>query len=650
MRSDTYQQRLSRWTAYLMLILAALVSDHPHALVSPATQAQQMPNNFASAGDDARRGLIAQFPQAQFTDAQGKVLWNSDWFAFIEDDAPATVHPSLWEHEKLNNLHGLFEVTDGIYQLRGYDLANMTLIRGETGWIVVDTLVSSEIASQLLAFAFAHLPGPDRVSAVILTHSHVDHFGGIRGVVDGADVSSGAVPIYAPLGFMEHAVAENVLAGTAMTRRATYQFGHGLAFGPQQGVGSGLGKAVSRGTIGLLAPTHIISSTGEQQRIDGVDFVFQLANGTEAPAELMFYLPAYQAFGYAEVASRTMHNVYTIRGAQSRDALRWSKVLNETLDLFPQLEVAFGSHHWPLWGSDDVRHFIRQQRDVYRYLHDRALSLANQGYTPEEIGRAEFFPEQLRNDSSTRGYYGSLSHNLRGVYNYYLGYYDGNPVHLQPLENAQRARRYVASLGGVEKVYALALAAYEEQDYQWVVELLDHVMFSGEAHEPARLLQAQAFEQLGFRAEAATWRNAYLVAARELREGIIVAETSTQGADIIASLPMSLLFDSLAVRLQHERLDGRQFGIMFEMTDSDEVWALELSNTVLHNTQGRVLSKPELTLRMSRLDFIAVITGRTTFKRLAEQGRFSFTGDLSVLQWLMQHLQHFDPQFPIVTP
>ena len=600
--------------------------------------------------EDATRGLIATLPDPVVKGANGKVVWDARRYDFVQGDAPATVNPSLWRQEKLNNARGLFKIADGIYQVRGYDLANMTLVEGATGWIVIDPLLTAEISKAMLAFAMDKLGSGKPVAAVIYTHSHADHFGGVRGVVDEADVASGKIKIIAPEGFMDHAIAENVMAGNAMSRRTTYQFGAGLDANPRQGVGSGLGKALSSGTIGLIPPTDIVSRTGQEMTIDGVRIVFQMANGSEAPAEMMFYFPDKKALCLAEVMTRHMHNVYTIRGAKMRDALAWSKYANETIDRYPDMEVAFASHHWPTWGGERIRRYLANQRDLYRFIHDQAVNHANKGFTADEIGELTFFPKGLAADASARGYYGSLSHNLRAVYNFYLGFYDGNPANLNPLPPVEAGKRYVAAMGGEAAVLTTARKAYEAGDYRWVAELVNHVVFANPANQAARALQADALEQMGYQAEAGTWRNAYLVGAKELRDGVIKPPTSTQGPDVVRGMSVELLLDYVAMRLNHEKVDGMKVGINLQFTDLKEDWALELSNAVLNNTRGRVLKNPDVTLALTRPAFLGMLLGGKKLPELVEAGAVRVDGDPKALGAVFGNVETFDPYFDIVTP
>ncbi|MBK7613218.1 MAG: MBL fold metallo-hydrolase [Burkholderiales bacterium] len=622
----------------------------PATAKANATERQALALNDQQDFDEATRGLIATLADPVVRAADGKLVWDASRFDFIQGDAPATVNPSLWRQEKLNNAKGLFKVTDGIYQVRGYDLANMTLVEGNTGWIVIDPLLTAEIAKATLAFALDKLGSKKPVVAVIYTHSHADHFGGVRGVINEADVLAGKVKVIAPEGFMDNAIAENVLAGNAMTRRATYQFGNGLDANPRQGVGSGLGKALSAGTMGLIPPTDTVTKTGQEMTVDGVRIRFQMAQGSEAPSEMMFYFPDKKALCLSEVLTKHMHNVYTIRGAKMRDALAWSKYANETIDMYPDVEVAFASHHWPTWGGAHIRQYMANQRDTYRFLHDEALNLANKGATMDEIGNAGFFPKGLNADAASRGYYGTLSHNLRAVYAFYLGYYDANPASLNRLPPVETARRYVAAMGGEAAVLATARKAFDAGDYRWVAELVNHAVFANPESQAARHLQADTLEQLGYQAEAGTWRNAYLVAAKELRDGVIKPSTSTQGPDMVRGMSLELLFDFIALRLNHQKVDGLKLGINMVFTDLKETWALELSNSVLNNTRGRVLAKPDVTLTLTRPAFLGMLLAGKKLPDLIQAGAVKLEGDPKAFGAVFANVETFDPYFNIVTP
>jgi alkyl sulfatase BDS1-like metallo-beta-lactamase superfamily hydrolase len=651
----------------LALAMSAIAVQPPTFAQQPAPKSEPKPATAATAEtnrktgkdlrfddrmdfEDASRGLIPTLPDQPVVGPNGQVIWDGSRFKFISGDAPASVNPSLWRQEKLNNFHGLFKVCDGIYQIRGYDIANMTLVEGKTGWIVIDTLLTAEISRATLAFAMEKIGGKKPVVAVIYTHSHSDHFGGVRGVIDEADVRSGKVKVIAPAGFMENAIAENVLAGNAMSRRAVFQFGTSLEAGERGGVGGGLGKALANGTIGLIPPTDLIEKTGQEMTVDGVRIVFQMAQGSEAPSEMMFYFPESKALCLSEVATRHMHNVYTIRGAKLRDALGWSKYINEAIDLFPDAEVAFASHHWPTWGNPRIREYLQNQRDLYRFIHDEALHLANRGETPNEIGNADFFPKALETDASARGYYGSLSHNLRAVYAFYLGYYDGNPANLNPLPPVESSKRYVAAMGGEAKTLEIAKKAFADGDYRWVVELVNHVVFANPENRDAKALQADALEQLGYQSEAATWRNAYLVAARELRQGISLHAAAKQGPDVVRGLPLELLFDFISIRLNHRKTDGQKAAIKLVFTDLNETWALELSNSVLNNTKGRVLKNPDVTLTLTRPAFLALVLQGKPLTELISSGQIKLEGEPKALGTVFANVETFNPNFNIVTP
>ena len=541
-------------------------------------------------------------------------------------------------------------MADGIYQIRGYDIANMTLVEGNTGWIVIDTMLTAPVARAGLKLAMDTLKSSKPVVAVIYTHSHADHFGGVRGVVDEADVRSGKVKIIAPDAFMEHAIAENVLAGNAMSRRAQYMYGVGLPASDKGTLGTGLGLALSSSVPGLIPPTQYIKKTGEEMTIDGVRIQFQMAKASEAPSEFMFYFPDKKALCLSEVATKLMHNVYTIRGAQVRDALLWSKYINETMDLFPDAEVAFASHHWPTWGKENIRGFLANQRDTYRFLHDRALNLANQGKVMDELGSETFMPKALAADAASRGYYGTLSHNLRAVYNFYLGYYDGNPATLHRLPPVDSAKRYVAAMGGEAAVLAIGRKAFADGDYRWVAEMVNHLVFANPDNAEARALQADALEQLGYQAESAPWRNAYLLGAMELRKGPQTANVSSSGPDTVRGMSNELLFDYIALRLDHTKTDGLKAAVQMVFTDVNETWALELSNSVLNNTQGRVLKNPDVTITLTRPAFLAMLLQGKKLHELVQAGMVKVEGNPQGFGTVVANIVEFPPLFNIVTP
>ena len=600
--------------------------------------------------EDATRGFIAALDPAIITDDSGAPVFNQEQYRFLEGEAPDTANPSLWRQGQLNAIHGLFAVTDGIYQVRGYDLSNMTLVAGETGWIVIDPLISEETARAGLALANARL-GARPVVAVIYSHSHADHFGGVRGVVDPERLAAGAVQIIAPSGFMEHATAENVMVGNVMTRRAAYMYGNVLEAGPEGQIGSGLGQTTSTGTVTLIPPNVTVFETGTELTVDGVPIVFQMANGSEAPSEFLFYFPEKKTLCLSEVTSHVMHNVYTPRGAKMRDALAWSKYINETIQLFgDDVEVAFAGHHWPTWGNQRINAFLEGQRDIYRFIHDQTVRLANEGYGPVEIANMITLPDALARQFATRGYYGSLKHNAEAVYNFYLGWFDGNPANLDPLPPAESGARYVAYMGGADALLEKAQAAYAEGDYRWVAEVVDHLVSADPANTAARGLQADALTQLGYQAESGPWRNFYLAGAKELRDGVVPTPAPRIGADVMATMTPENFFDFLAVHLNPEKAGDQALTFNFDFTDVDQHYVLSLKNAVLNNTEGAVAEEADASFALSRMAFGALLLKKATFQQLAEAGKVTFAGDPAALGALVSMMDTFDPWFPIVEP
>ncbi|MEJ8825500.1 alkyl sulfatase dimerization domain-containing protein [Variovorax humicola] len=652
--------RLPKKTAWLAALTVAVnaAAQTPDLSPKPASPQTLAANKaFAATRDvvgkqeteDATRGLIGRLDNPEIKDAAGNVVWDGDKQAFLKGDAPGTVNPSLWQASKLTAQHGLFKVTEGIWQVRNYDIDNMTIVAGKTGWIVIDPTMSVETAKAGMALVEKHL-GKRPVRAMIYTHTHADHFGGARALVDEASIKAQGIRIIAPDGFMENAIAENVLAGNAMTRRAQYQFGSPLPYGERGAVGVGLGSKLSLGTVSLIAPTETITKTGQELVVDGVRIVFQLAPSTEAPSEMLFYFPDMKALCLAEDVNKTMHNIYTLRGAKARDALGWSKYVNELLDLFPDAEVAFGSHTWPTWGKDRVVNLITKQRDMFRFINDEALRLANSGQKMDDIGNAAYYPKALTDEYATRGYYGSLSHNLRGAYSYYLGWYDGNPATLYRYPVAESARRYVAALGGANAVLTQARAAADAGDYRWAAELGNHAVLADGNNMQARALQADALEQIGYQSENGVWRNEYLSAAKELREGVKPVQLSVQGPDVARAMTLEQIFDLIAVRLNHAKVEGRDVGINFVLTDTGERYALELSNTVLNHTKGRVLTKPAATLSISRNALFKMLVARVPLPDLIKAGEAKLDGDGAALGTIFANLDTFNPNFGVVTP
>jgi alkyl sulfatase BDS1-like metallo-beta-lactamase superfamily hydrolase len=617
---------------------------------SNARVLDELPFEDTTDFDNARRGLIAE-GRGQITDTTGRVVWDIDQWAFLEGEAPTTVNPSLWRQSRLNAIAGLFEVSEGIYQVRGYDLSVVSFLRTESAWIVVDPLISTEpmtAAMQLVRDHVADLP----VVAVIYTHSHVDHFGGVRAVASGDDVAEGKVRIIAPVGFMEEAVSENVMAGNAMSRRASYMYGNLVGWDPLHGVGAGLGQLTSSGSVGLIPPTDIISETGQELTIDGLRIVFQNTPGAEAPAELCFYLPDKKALCMAEIANHTLHNVYTLRGAKLRDALAWARHINDSIHLFGgEAEVVFSSHHWPTWGNGDVVTFLKGQRDLYRYIHDETLRLANHGYTFAEIAEMIELPPGVARSFANRGYYGSVNHCVKAVYVYYLGWFDGNPANLHPLPPVETAKKTVEYMGGADALLARAREDLARGEYRWVAQTVNHVVFADPDNREARELQAEALRQLGYQAENGTWRNFYLSAAKELTDGVTVMPTpSSLTPDLVRALTIEMLLDFLAVRLNGPQAADRDYLFDLELTDSGEVYELEVGNGVLNYTKDSRSDSPTAVIRTTRGDLDAVIAGETDFAGAVADGRLVIEGDAAAFMDFLGLLDDFEFWFNIVTP
>ena len=609
--------------------------------------------------DDARRGLIAEGPR-QVEGRFAQALWDRDAYAFLDDpryddEAPDTVNPSLWRQGRLNNIAGLFEVAPSIFQVRGLDISNVTFISGATGWIVIDPLTSEETASAALALVNEHL-GQRPVHAVIYTHSHTDHFGGVYGIISEDDVTSGRVEVIAPVGFLDAAISENVLAGTVMIRRAMYMYGVLLPKDPQGHVDTGLGKGMpGLPTVGLCPPTKEIVDDGEEMTIDGVRFQFQLTPGTEAPAEMNIYLADMRALCMAENCTATQHNVYTLRGAQVRDALLWSKYIDESIRSFAnRTDVLFASHHWPRWGSEQLVAYLESQRDAYRYVHDQTLRLANLGFTMNEIGEELALPSGLGSEFFNRGYYGTVSHNSKAVYQRYLGWFDGNPAHLHPLPPEDAAVKYVEFMGGADDVLAKALVAFEQGDYRWVVEVVNHVVFADPTNEPARLLQADALEQLGYQSESGPWRDFYLTGAMELRSNGTVLKGlrgNALGSGIVRSMTCDLLLDLIGVRLNGPRAAAFRIEVNVNVTDGErERWTFGVRHGVLHARNGESHPSPDLEVDCSIASFAALASGSLSVESLLAHEDFSLRGERALLEEFVDLLDVFEFGFEIVLP
>lgn len=639
-----------RW---IVLALAGALLTAPAMAQSPATDATRAANAQAALAlpqddedeDFASRGFIATRQDPLIRAANGDVVWNLAAYDWMTDAAPDTVHPSLWRHARLLARHGLFQVADRIYQVRGFDVSNMTIVVGDTGYIVLDPLTSAETARAAMALVREHL-GDRPVVAVIYSHSHADHFAGVRGVVDGADVTAGRVRIYAPIGFLEHAIGENIIAGQAMGRRAQYQFGIGLDVGPRGSLGSGIGPGLANGARTFIPPTDYVAETRQRVVIDGVNFEFQLTPETEAPAEMNAFLPDLRALWIPENANATMHNVLTPRGALVRDSKRWADYLTETLAWYgPGADVFFSSHAWPRFGRERITAFLELHRDAYKYLHDQSVRMMNGGMTGVEIADAIELPPELAAHWFNRGYYGTMRHNSRAVYQRYMGWYDANPAHLNPLPPEQAAPRYVEAMGGARAVLRRAQHAFDAGEYRWAAELLDHLVFAEPDNANARELLARAHEQMAYQSESAIWRNMYLSAAAELRGRPPLPATSAANIDFISNTPTAMILDLLSVRL--DPAAARDMRINFTFPERNETFAVSIRNGVLVYEAGRAHADPDAHVTIPRAAFLMALfapPGTPTpppTRVEGDTGAFAaFTGSFAVS----------DPGFAIVTP
>jgi alkyl sulfatase BDS1-like metallo-beta-lactamase superfamily hydrolase len=624
----------------------------PAVRAAQAKVLQSLP--FADRQDfaDADRGFVATLPDALIAGPGARPAWSLKEYAFLQkSEAPATVNPSLWRQSQLNLRNGLYKVTEGVYQLRGFDLANMTIVEGRSGIIVIDPLLVMETAKAGLELYFAHRPRKP-VVAVIYTHSHADHWGGVKGVLDEAEVAAGRAVVIAPAGFMEHAVAENIIAGNAMSRRAHYQFGPLLPKGERQQVDAGLGKTLASGSITLIPPTDVIVKDVEKRSVDGVEIVFQLAPGTEAPAEFHLYFPQFKALDMAENVTHNQHNLLPLRGAEVRDAQVWSRVIGEAVERFGgEAEVLLAQHHWPVWGRERVAGMLRQQRDLYKYLHDQTLRLMNHGLTAAEIAERIELPASLASQWHARGYYGSLRHNVKAIYQKYLGWYDANPANLDPLPPAEAARKALSYMGGADAVLRRAREDFAKGEYRWVAQVMSQAVFADPSNRDARVLAADAFEQLGYLAESATWRNAYLVGAWELRNGMPqVPVVSPVTPDTLRALKLDMFFDYLGVRLNGPKAEGKRMVINWRFTDVKQDYILNLENSALTYVSGRQALDADATLTLEKATLDEITLRRTTFPAQIMRGRIQVEGSTGKLSELFSLMDNFAPMFEIVEP
>lgn len=627
------------------------LSPKPASAATVAAQqavAAALPQEDGRDAAFAAQGFVASAADPVIRDAAGKPVWNVAAYDWVQGAAPASVNPSLWREVGLLKKHGLFAVADGVWQVRGFDVSNMTVIRGQTGWVLVDPLTTKETAAAALALVNAQL-GARPVSAVIYSHSHADHFGGVRGVIAEADVAAGKVQVLAPAHFIEEAASENILAGAAMGRRAQYQFGGGLVPGAQGQMGSGIGLGVSSGTITLIAPTDTIARTGETRVVDGVPMEFQIVSGSEAPSELNVYLPGAKVLLSAEMSTCSLHNILTPRGAKVRDTRAWAGYLDEALRLYGgRSDAVISSHCWPRFGQAEVSRMLASQRDSYRLLHDQTLRLMNKGETPAEIAEELVQPATIAADWFNHGYYGTYSHNAKAVYQFYLGWYDAVPANLNPWPAVERSKRLVAAIGGAPKVLAQAKAAMKAGDYRWSSELLSAVVFADPANKAARALLADSYEQQGYQAESAIWRNQFLAAANELRNGRITSATSSQSQDMIAAVPTQLLLDSVATRIDPAKLAGRKTAINLVMPERGETAGVELTGTAMLTRIGAA-SGAAATLTGPRRMLLGLLFLKLPLAQLEAAG-LKVEGDRAAVEAWLAALDPMPGAFNIAEP
>ncbi|WP_067584992.1 alkyl/aryl-sulfatase [Endozoicomonas ascidiicola] len=654
----------------LSTIIASLIAASPvHAIMSSsatdyevksataitttvnADVKKSLPFSDTSDFVDANRGFIADLASGEILGSNGKPVYSMSSFNFLEGQAPDTTNPSLWRQSILNATSGLFEVTEGIYQVRAWDLANISFIRGDSGWIIVDPLLSTETASaalELVREKVEDLP----VSAVILTHSHGDHFGGVRGVISEEDIESGKVPVIAPDHFFEESVNEHLMAGNQMSRRASYMYGNLLEKSPTGTLGSGLGTTTSSGEFTIVKPTVEIGHTPTHLNIDGVEMEFMYTPGAEAPAELMFYLPEFNALMQAEEINKTMHNLYTLRGAQVRSGLDWSKYIQQTIENYgDEVEISFGSHHWPTWGNERIVDYWEGQRDTYRYIHDETLRLANHGMTMLEVAESVKLPESLSSGFANRGYYGSVSHNAKAQYQLYYGWFSGNPAELNELPPVEEGQKFIEYMGGSDNILEKARADFIDGEYRWVATALNHVVFAEPDNQEAKNLLADTLEQMGYQAESGPWRNFYLSGAKELRQGVMaVATPSTTSPDIVKNLNLETYLDYLGVRLNHPEAAGKELSFNVVMPDINQQFTLNVENGVLNYTMNKQMDHPQATIRLDRSTLDAINLQQTKVADAIDAGDVKIFGDQDKVNQFISLLDVFPFWFNIVTP
>ena len=639
----------------------ALTVASGQALTAPASDATKKANQalldylpFEDRSDieNANRGFIATLDSGAIKGAEGNVVYDMKQFEFLKGDAPDTANPSLWRQSILNAKAGLFEVSKGIYQIRAFDLANMSFIRGKTGWIVVDPLTANETANagfELLKKHVEDLP----ITAVIFTHSHADHFGGVKGLITQEQVDSGEVQVIASHDFFIESVNENLMAGNHMGRRASYMYGNLLPKSPEGTLGSGLGTTTGAGTFTILKPTIEISETPTDLTVDGIKMVFMYTPHAEAPSELMFYIPEMKAMCQAEEINHTLHNLLTLRGAQVRNGLLWSKYIHQTIELFgSEVEVSFGSHHWPTWGNDAIVDFWKKQRDLYRYIHDEVLRLANHGSTLLEVGDEVKLPDSLARTFANRGYYGTVNHNAKAQYQMYFGYFTGNPADLHPLPPAEAGKKFIEYMGGADAVIEKAQKDFDKGEYRWVATALNYVVFADAENKKAKDLLADTYEQMGYQAESGPWRNFYLSGAKELRDGVVTAATpNTSSPDIVRNLGLETYLDYLAVRLNHPKAGaGKPITLNVILPDRNERFVIYIENGVMNYSLDKQEAKADATISLDRTVLDNINLGQTTIDQAITEGEAKIEGDSKKFGEFLSLLDKFEFWFNIATP
>lgn len=602
---------------------------------------------------NAHKGFIAPLPSELIKGKQGNVVWDPQQYAFIKEGekAPDTVNPSLWRQSQLINIGGLFQVTDGVYQIRNLDLSNMTIMEGKEGITVIDPLVSAETAKVGMDLYYKNR-GKRPVVAVIYTHSHVDHYGGVRGVIDEADVKSGKVKVYAPAGFMKEAVSENIMAGNAMSRRASYMYGNLLKPDAKGQVGAGLGTTTSAGTVTLIEPTNYITHTGQKEVIDGLTYDFIMAPGSEAPSEMLWYVEEKGMIEAAEDVTHTLHNTYSLRGAKIRDPLAWSKYINDVIGRWGgKANIIIAQHHWPTWGNENVVKLMKSQRDMYRYINDQTLRMANQGLTRDEITANFKLPSGLEKSWASRGYYGSVSHDVKATYVFYLGWFNGNPATLNELPPVDAAKKYVDYMGGADAIMQKAKTDYAQGNYRWVAQVTNNIVFADPSNKEARNLEADALEQMGYQAESGPWRNFYLTGAQELRNGVVKGATpNTASPDTVKAMSPEMFFDYLAVHINGEKAANAQAVFNVDLGADGGKYKLELENGVLNHSADVQASNADASITLNRATLNKIILKEESLKQAEEKGDVQISGNHAKLDEFLGYLDSFDFWFNMVTP